>query len=202
MDGTQVCTCGWYSSVHMWVLRCAHVGGTQVCTCVGGTQVCTCGWYSGVHMWVVFSCAHVWVVLRCAHVWVVLRCAHVGGTQVCTCGWYSGVHMWVVLRCAHVGGTQVCTCGWYSRWSTLQHPGSPVYLVKRVLCIALDYCPIWKGIIHGYHKPYMVIIAIYGHHCHIWLSLPQKLFYQESDWWDVGLVVQKIRKQGTVYRTC
>ena len=28
----------------MWViLRCAHVGGTQVCTC---------GWYSGVHMYV------------------------------------------------------------------------------------------------------------------------------------------------------
>ena len=27
----------------------------------------------------------------------------------------------------------------------------------------------------------------------------QKLLYRESDWWDVGLVVQKARKQGTVY---
>ena len=26
----------------------------------------------------------------------------------------------------------------------------------------------------------------------------QKLLYRESDWWDVGLVVQKARKQGTV----
>ena len=27
----------------------------------------------------------------------------------------------------------------------------------------------------------------------------QKLLYRESDWWDVGSVVQKARKQGTVY---
>ena len=26
----------------------------------------------------------------------------------------------------------------------------------------------------------------------------QKLLYRESDWWDVGLVVQKASKQGTV----
>ena len=29
-------------------------------------------------------------------------------------------------------------------------------------------------------------------------SINQKLLYQESDWWYVGLVVQKARKQGTV----
>ena len=26
----------------------------------------------------------------------------------------------------------------------------------------------------------------------------QKLLYRESDWWDVGLVGQKARKQGTI----
>ena len=26
----------------------------------------------------------------------------------------------------------------------------------------------------------------------------QKLLYRENDWWDVGLLVQKARKQGTV----
>ena len=30
------------------------------------------------------------------------------------------------------------------------------------------------------------------------LQVNQKLLYRESDWWDVGLVVQKARKQGTV----
>ena len=30
------------------------------------------------------------------------------------------------------------------------------------------------------------------------LQVNQNLLYRESDWWDVGLVVQKARKQGTV----
>ena len=29
-------------------------------------------------------------------------------------------------------------------------------------------------------------------------TVNQKLLYRESDWWDVGLVVQKARKLGTV----
>ena len=33
---------------------------------------------------------------------------------------------------------------------------------------------------------------------HIYIQVNQKLLYRESDWWDVGLVVQKARKQGTV----
>ena len=32
----------------------------------------------------------------------------------------------------------------------------------------------------------------------LYLQVNQKLLYRESDWWDVGLVVQKARKQGTV----
>ena len=32
----------------------------------------------------------------------------------------------------------------------------------------------------------------------IFIQVNQKLLYRESDWWDVGLVVQKARKQGTV----
>ena len=32
----------------------------------------------------------------------------------------------------------------------------------------------------------------------IFVQVNQKLLYRESDWWDVGLVVQKARKQGTV----
>ena len=32
----------------------------------------------------------------------------------------------------------------------------------------------------------------------IMLQVNQKLLYRESDWWDVGLVVQKARQQGTV----
>ena len=31
------------------------------------------------------------------------------------------------------------------------------------------------------------------------LQVNQKFLYRESDWWDVGLVVQKARKQGTVH---
>ena len=31
------------------------------------------------------------------------------------------------------------------------------------------------------------------------IQVNQKLLYRESDWWDVGLVVQKARKQGTVW---
>ena len=30
------------------------------------------------------------------------------------------------------------------------------------------------------------------------IQVNQKLLYRESDWWDVGLVVQKARKHGTV----
>ena len=30
------------------------------------------------------------------------------------------------------------------------------------------------------------------------IQVNQKLLSRESDWWDVGLVVQKARKQGTV----
>ena len=30
------------------------------------------------------------------------------------------------------------------------------------------------------------------------IQVNQKLLYRESDWWDVGLVVHKARKQGTV----
>ena len=31
-----------------------------------------------------------------------------------------------------------------------------------------------------------------------YIQVNQKLFYREIDWWDVGLVVQKARKQGIV----
>ena len=39
-----------------------------------------------------------------------------------------------------------------------------------------------------------------NHKCpsYIYIQVNQKLLYRESDWWDVGLVVQKARKQGTV----
>ena len=30
------------------------------------------------------------------------------------------------------------------------------------------------------------------------IQVNQKLLYQESDWWDVGLAAQKARKQGTI----
>ena len=33
----------------------------------------------------------------------------------------------------------------------------------------------------------------------LYAQVNQKLLYRESDWWYVGLVVRKARKQGTVY---
>ena len=42
----------------------------------------------------------------------------------------------------------------------------------------------------GYSQDVVYVIVI--------VQVNQKLLYRESDWWDVGLVAQKARKQGTI----
>ena len=49
-----------------------------------------------------------------------------------------------------------------------------------------------------YTKPYIILNTSGRDKKKLGEKVNQKLLYRESDWWYVGLVVQKARKQGTV----
>ena len=135
----------------------------------------------GPHVHVVYGGPHVHVVYGGPHVHVMY-----GGYMYMLC--MGGPH-----TCIYGGGPHV----------HVMHGGPHVHVVYA----GRPHVHVMYGGPHVhvvYGGPHVHVMYGGPHQCTrctmggVYSQVNQKLLYRESDWWYVGLVVQKARKQGTV----